>query len=344
MSRRRNGQPTVISGNGFTGSDGLTLEDWKDLSVTTATDAPRHIIDGWEGKILGYCSIELNNDNSAILNTKFNLSGTLWEQRAPAISAHRFWPDVDNGTTLHFPVVNSNVFLFNEGSLASELLGHDQITHFWRRDNNPVELDKGFSLRAYVAPSEETWATLWIILYPLGKRDLLEAHPLASNTLFPGLEVTCVHFQLGIQAANFLDEANYGSPLLPAVIPGAPWPESGDVTPPPATAVKKAISDTLRTALKPEIKKNFANLSARWNEIAENGLNALKTFQPQVIWPEVNTPLPPRGSFSVFPLFVFLASCLVCVFSTVMPQKRPILTSTSLPGIRTVLFNFPSVL
>ena len=295
MNRRKGGQPNIIAGDGFTGEAGLSLEDWKDLSVTTAVDAPRAILDNWEGKILGYCSVELNNDNTAILNAKFNLAGSLWDQRAPAISAHRFWQGLENGTTLHFPTVNSNVFVFNSGTLVSDLVGHQQIEHVWQRDNAPIQLSHGFCLRAFVAPTEELWASLWVILYPLAKEELLTAHPQAADPRFPGLEVTCVHFRLGIVASTFLNGASWGSPLLPVVIPGASWDTHN--VPPAAASLKKAIADTLRTAARPEIKKNHSTLAPRWNEINEAGPTSLKALPPYEIWPEASAPPPQRGSF-----------------------------------------------
>ena len=311
--RRRANQPATIKGAGFDGNTGLSQSDWKKLIVPSPTDAPRHLLDAWEGKLMGFCSMTLDNNNASILNARFNLAGTLWDQKDHTVGAHRLWEDVENGTTLSFPALNTNIFTFNSGTLVSDLIGHEQIKHAWRVDNNAADTGKEFTIRAYVAPSEEFWATLWLILYPLAKQELLDSYPLAANSSFPGLKLASLHFRLGLQSSAILGDIQWGSPLVPAIVSPSDW--TANQAPPSTAALRQAMASTLRTAIRPEIKKNHATLLTRWNEIADQGERALKTLLPPDIWPASDARPPPRGKAMVLSFFLLQQFFLHNVFS-----------------------------
>ena len=296
MPPKKAAAPSPIKGTGFSGSDPLTPEDWETITVDSAADAPRALLDAWNGKILGFTVAQLGNDNKTISHLTFNLAGTLWD-RGHTVSANRYW-DTEPGTQLHFPTIDTSVFSFEQGSLCSSLVGHEEVTHEWRKDGTSTQAFRGFSLRAYVAPFEEHWANLWILLFPLGKEELLAAHPLAENAAFPGIAVCDVEFPLGFNSLSVLPDSTWGSPITPAVITGAPWEEQSS---PPATAhLRKALADTLRTATKPEVKQNFTTLLPRWAELTEGGEAALKPIQPNTIWPLQISQAQRRGRFFLF--------------------------------------------
>ena len=169
-----------MKGPDFQGRDQLSSDDWRNLSVTTAVDAPRRLYSDWPGKLIGYCVANLANDNASILNMHFALAGSLWE-RPHTVTATRFFEDLEAGTSLVFPTLNTNALAFNNGSLVSDYLSHEQLPHEWKRNGQPYPPpgpNKPFSVRAFITPIEGKWAKLWILIFPLAKADLLSTHPL----------------------------------------------------------------------------------------------------------------------------------------------------------------------
>ena len=303
MSGRRRGAagpPSPIKGPDFDGRDQLTSDDWKKLVVTNAVDAPRHLYADWPGKLVGYCAATLTNDNASILNMQFMLAGSLWE-RPLNVSATRFFEDLEAGTSLTFPTFNTSALVFNSSALVSDYLSHEQIPHEWKRNGQPYPPpapNKPFSIRAFVTPIEGKWARLWILLFPLAKPDLLSNHPLAANKSFPGMEVSAVTFPLGFDCQEIIPNLNWGAPILPIIVLGADWEQRP--THPTTASLKRALAATLRTATKPEIKKDHANLMARWSELLDNGEAALKIILPPEIWPDCTDSAIPRGKFFAF--------------------------------------------
>ena len=99
MPPKKTAAPSPIKGRGFSGSDLLSLEDWEAITVDSAAEAPRALLDGWNGKILGYTVAQLGNDKKTIASLTFQLAGTIWE-RGHTVSANRYW-DTEAGTQLN---------------------------------------------------------------------------------------------------------------------------------------------------------------------------------------------------------------------------------------------------
>ena len=303
MPPKKAAPPSAIRGQGFDGNDALSLAEWKTMTVDRVSDAPRSLLTTWNGKIFGFTSAQLSNDNKTINNLTFHLAGTLWEPKGQTISANRFW-DLEPGTSLHFPTLNTNAFAFSQGKLVSNYIGHQEITHEWKKDGASVQMFRDFCLRAFVAPFEEHWANLWILLYPLGKSELLESYSLAEHAGFPGIQVCDVEIPFGFDSSALLPDTAWGSPIAPAVLAGASWDDHN--CPPPTEALKRALADTLRTATKPEKKRDFSTLLPRWTEILENGEATLKLHAPSALWPQHQGAPPRRGkSFYFLPVFFF---------------------------------------
>ena len=298
---RRKGRstPSPLKGREFEGDGELTYEDWKKLTVPSTTDAPRRMYSDWPGKLVGYCAATLANDNCSVLNMTFNLAGSLWE-RGHSINASRFFDEIEQGTTLYFPTFNSSALCFNQGNLVSDFLSHEQIGHEWKQNGQPhppPPPNKPFCIRAFVAPVEAKWARLWLVIYPVGKAELLAKHKLATNKAFPGLELYAATFPLGFSTEEILPNLNWGVPIVPAVVTGTEWQQRPSH---PSTAgLKRAISATLRTAARPEIKKDKTHLLARWNELNEGGEAVLKSTMPAEIWPECDSDTDNRGEITL---------------------------------------------
>ena len=298
-TRRRKGKnvPSPLKGQGFDGEDKLSYDDWKKLTVPSPVDAPRRMYSDWPGKLMGYCNATLANDNCSVLDITFHLAGSLWE-RGHSINAGRFFDDLEQGATLFFPTFNSNALCFNQGNLVSDLLSHEQIGHEWRlngQPHSPPPPNKPFCIRAYVAPVESKWARLWLVIYPLSKAELLADHQLASNKAFPGMELYAATFPLGFCTNDILPNLNWGVPIVPVVTTGCEWEQQP--AHPSTSSLRRALSSTLRTAARPEIKKDRANLLARWDELKEGGEAVLKSTLPAEIWPECDSDTDTRGEF-----------------------------------------------
>ena len=162
----------------------------------------------------------------------------------------------------------------------------------WYKDGVPLPEQErvaagmpGFSLHFYAMPCQPTWASVAILLFPLPKKDLLETYPICLNPSFPGITLYSAKFcSLGFAADQVFDNQNFGTPILPCIIPGADWDESA--TAPTTSALVHAMAKTLRAAYKPVGKAGQKALKKKWDDLTLSGEAGLKPESPPFIWPE----------------------------------------------------------
>ena len=318
--------PKRITGQLFKGSDCLTHDQWRELEVVNSTDGPRRLMQNWGGGMMGYLCGRLENDNRRIANLNFHLLGMLGEDTDGInTNCNKFW-DVEENMKLHIAPFDTKVFQFKSGTLVSELLDSSALETTWTKDGAPLsEQDrlaagiKGFSLRFFVMPNQPTWASVSILLFPIPKAELQQTFPLSSNPSFPGMTLYSAKFcSLGFAADQVFKNHNFGTPLLPCIIPGGEW----DALPtnPTTPSLLQAIAKTLRATWKPVGKANAKALKKKWDELALAGESALKEEAPAFIWPEPSprSESAPQGRVSVPPPF-FPFSSLKIGFSLFRP-------------------------
>ena len=287
----------VITGDGFKGRADLSLDDIKKLAVESFSKESIYTLsEDWSGKIAGVIGLSLSNDNKRVTDGKFFLVGTLCAEKK--VMATKFWnlpdqPGTSRNTLdalqLSFSIPDCEIFKFPNGGLVSELVDGGAITHSFMRGDVEIPQDDlpesilGFSVRAYIIPTRETYAKIIILLYPLAKDMLVSSHSLSNNPMFPGITLFSGEFPLFPMSSTPPLNKNWGCPISPVIIPGMDLEDA--VNFPKSTLLRAAISQVLRKALKPESKGGFQHLIPRWTELAEHGISKLKDFQLEQIWP-----------------------------------------------------------
>ena len=300
--------PKPISGKGLKGSDELSLEHWKTLEVCSSSDGPRRLQEQWSGSIIGFLVARLSNDNKSIENISFHLGGTLFEEEDLKANCSKFW-NVSENLSMAIPCLDTSIFSFPNGGLTSELVDSSKFRVNWYKDGvimapeNRAETGiTGFCLRFHATPKQSlvsgTWATLALILYPLPKAMLLEGHPLSTNANFPGFRLFSSDvFQIGFNSAKRFKDLSWGSPILPACIPGGDW---DDLPFCPSTAeLKTKMAATLRNVALPDTRKSPAELKKAWEDLKATGAGGLKNTASGLKWiwplPSAKSAPAPQG-------------------------------------------------
>ena len=76
---------------------------------------------------------------------------------------------------------------------------------------------------------------------------------------------------------------DWGSPITPFFLLGGSEEEHQNI--PPTLDIKRKMASILRTATKPQSKRNVQTLQAAWGVIKVSGPSKLREQQPDLIWP-----------------------------------------------------------
>lgn len=312
MGKKKTAAIPTIGGDGFKGKEDLTRDDVKKLVVEGfGKNSMTALTTDWSGDVAGLIVVSLSNDNKRIVEGRFCLIGSLCSNKK--VSAGKFWNVLDQTTGqphpstsaeppvpgseadppqpwyLTFSVPDCEVFRFTDGGMISEAVDGDRFPHVFHRGDTEVSEENlpegylGFSLKAFVTPTRETFAKITILLFPLARDLLSSAHPHSGNCMFPGLTLFSGEFPLIPRSAALPLQKKWGCPIAPAIIPGMDLEESAHF--PRSPLLRAAVAQVLRKAVKHEAKQNHPNLMQRWAEISEHGASRIKDLQLDQIWP-----------------------------------------------------------
>ena len=289
--KKKKAPPTVIPGSSFNNPAELSDEVLKKLVVSNPADTS-NLISDWQGGLGCGMYIQLSNDNLKIeacspilLGDVFPISPT---GQRKVISLNAAWANFPS-LALALNPIDGSLFKF-EQNMVSELV--DSNTLDFDLLSGSVALSeeecieggiRGFTFRAYLQPTTHEYVKLLITLYPIPLADLTASHPLCTDPHFPALKVWAGMIPLLPQAKSIIAEP-WGFPILPSLLQGGPANNF-----PSSAALRGAMSATLRTASKPEVKAGFQTLLPRWNAILQSGEEALVNATPDLIWPAMGT-------------------------------------------------------
>ena len=277
-------------------------------------------------------------DNTQPDNAEVVLKGSIFRDSSRVLGASKFF-ELNSPLQFVLGALNCGKFRFNN-TLVSEPVDSAHFPFWFRvnRDSEALSLEevtekgfKGFTLRAYLAPSSitnHTWMRLTILLFPAPLTSFLDNNPHASSPYFPGITIFSDLIALGPRTKDLFPDKKIGSPIVPGIISSEPFTEN---TAHPTTASLAAcISAVLRSAYTPNAHMTANSLLAKWTTIRTDGESALTITPLAVIWPEADNPVePPEGWFFFFLLLVsnfsinltklLLIKCLNCI-STVLQK------------------------
>ena len=132
-------------------------------------------------------------------------------------------------------------------------------------------------------PISAAYTHIWITLIPICLASMLDDHPLATNPAFLSIKLIDGDIPLGPPSDGPPLSKNWGCPITPPVILGAPLDEAPNV--PQSSAMIAALSAMLRKAVRPEIVQNYTNLYKRIQSLLDHGVSKLKDQPVEFIWP-----------------------------------------------------------
>jgi hypothetical protein len=117
-----------------------------------------------------------------------------------------------------------------------------------------------------------------VLLFPVGKEELLRKYDMAQNAAWPGYQVLEGEMPLMVRAPTA-----WGCPILPLLLTGANLEHQPHL--PSGEELRMAISSIIRNSVTVETSKSAKNLMTRWRRLAASP-DELVAKKGAVEWPQ----------------------------------------------------------
>ena len=289
----------VIEHDGFNRETELTNDMIQKLIVKSYGDAARSLIKDWKGNPVMILGAQLAPDNKTLDNVEPVLAGTLFRKTARKYVSTKFWNFPDK-THLVLQPIDLTLFRFDD-SMDSGYVDSSEVSFsFQYEDGSEVPeatlADQGFagfSLKVFLIPVSGMSAKMKLVLFPAKKSVLKDDHAYSNDARFPGLTVTSVEVQIGVNYSVVSDKA-LGTTIVPCLMSQKQYDSSCEV--PSTEHVIACVSSLMRTAVVPETVKSHKELWQRWGEIAKDGPTKLQTMAREFVWPAYTVTIDPGWS------------------------------------------------
>ena len=289
--------PKTIAGKEFEGTEELIYDDIQDFIVTGMGEAVKSTLDelDWDGECVASVVLNLSTNNKKVDSGKINMAGELMKTTRE-FKAVKLFENAEKDLRVTFQIEESGLFKFNNGMMVGDLLDCSEFPMSVEKKNTgraPVVVEEtdysihnisSFCVRPYLVPVSGRKAKLTILAYPLSKDELTTEHPLSNKAAFPGMELGTMEINL-FPVTNTDISKDWGSPIYPLFLLGGNESEHPNI--PPTVDIRRKISNIMRTATKPQSKRNIQALQAAWGVIKSSGPSKLREKQPDLIWPAV---------------------------------------------------------
>ena len=288
MGKRTVVAPAIIDGEEFEGDELLSGDEWAKLVVKSFHNVGASLLPGWNESPTVIVIAELTNDCSLIDSLGIVTEGKVFGAREKLVAANKIWNFKQKQLKLKIFPLDLGIFRFM-GRMWSEFVDSTEVkAMFINEGEENLELNDlgaqgyaGFSLRLFLLPLNVTQARITMILYPFDKEALLKNHPLAVRPEFPGVSITVLTADLGIQK-GLITEKSIGCPILPAIKSASPV-NLANMIPTPAEVSSK-ISTLFANVRVPEVKTTVRSLWERMSNIKAGGENQLEAILPETLW------------------------------------------------------------
>ena len=285
----------VFSGNEFAGSDQLEASDINNWIVEGfGGEAAKTVLDDfeWNGAVVMGITLKTSPDNKKIVGSNIFLTGELM-RGSKEIRANRLFNDADKDLRIVYSVEEASILSFKSGTMIGDYFDDDKIT--WNvikktnRGSTEVEVADyesqnigSFCIRPFVVPLSPSKARVTLLAFPLSVAQIEAQHPHFKKAAFPGLEILQHDVDIFPQMSSDAGKV-WGCPLIPLFLLGGNLEDNNAI--PPTSAIKAAVSTTLRATVVPTTKRDLRTLSTAWTAIQESGPSKLKERIPDTLWP-----------------------------------------------------------
>jgi hypothetical protein len=231
---------------------------------------------GWTGGPAACVVLTLSADNKKVEKGNFVVVGAFSDFKEEIT---KIWPGSSDGVLLRIKFKTATVFQFTEGGLTSNLTHQDNTEHafYAQTDDGAPEVileaeypDYGigeFCTKLVCNVSKNSSVRDGIVikytllLFPLGKEDLLEKYPAAKEAAWPGLVVLEGECPLMVRPT-----AAWGSPAWPLLQTGTSLERQPQL--PSGEELRAAMGAVMANATAPESSRTAKSLLSRWKKLA----------------------------------------------------------------------------
>ena len=290
-----------ISGPEFQGSDKIEFADTTDWLTNGGVEAIKETLDSfeWNGDAVVTLQLSLSPDNRKVDSGKVFMLGELMRGQKD-FRANRLFEGADKELRVSYSVEEGSTFTFNSGTLVGDYVDSQDPGLQWhaykkgrRGETSTIDEEQHeenhinrWCIRPFLIPLSATKVKMVLAAYPMARDQLMTDHPECKKAAFPGLELTAFEIDL-FPLVDKETGKSWGCPVIPLLYLGGS--EDDHPTLPPTEDIKAKISAVMRTAIKPDMKRDLRTLLAVWQAIKESGPSKMKEKRPDLLWPQVET-------------------------------------------------------
>ena len=313
--KRKKTEPVLIKSKQFTCDSSLGPADLERLRAPTPEEAYRLLAPNGSDSLQAFIALELKPDNSAPQNANIYLKGSFFSEGSRVVNCKKFL-NIPTPLQLVIEEIPCSKFTF-ENSLVSKYVDGGSLSCYFRRDKNADRLSqpealaagfRGFSLRCFLLPLSENRIKVAIVIYPRSFFIISNENALHKSEHFPGVLLFSYSIPLIPRTRDLFEEGYFGLPVLPALI--SPTPFTADAPYPNPISLISFVAEVLRSVVYPVTAASAENLLEVWSTIREEGVSALQSVQPELMWPPASN--PPESSDGKFSFCHVFSASLFC--------------------------------
>ena len=279
----------VIQDDEFIGGDFFEGKDWAALAVHQLDNlGPKFVKDFKDGPA-ALVVADLTDDCGSFEKLWLVTIGKVFNTREKSLKCNKLWNFKEN-VTLKFEPLSLEKFDFSRGYMYSEPLDGAKVEHSFVNDKGEkvaladltTQGYDGFTLRCVVAPTTTAHAKLHMFIYPCNKAKLASSHEWSTRIEYPGLALTSVMVDLGVQQSKVTKKST-GCPILPILRTKVDLEQAKKV--PPMGEVGYKVAVLFNRVMLPEAKTTMKSLWERMGAIKEHGAALLEGVPPEKMWP-----------------------------------------------------------
>ena len=289
----------------FVGECKVDTNDWKKISVPGL--GPRQVSEfletfGWDGLAAASVGLRMAADNESVSAARLSIVGC-WAPQPAKVQAQKLWARAPANIWLEIDLQDMGTFRFADNNMVSCYIPDIAIKHCFITledgEQQKVLTDEEvtasnitpFALRAACGLSSASsavdgvWMTCAVVVYPASEEEMAALSPAYKSPTWPGIKLAEGDIPILPRAGKShpaLQGKEWGCPVTPALIPGAPWEETGKNL--EQSTVTAAIGNLLNSGQFPSCAASADSLKRKW-DAAQRAPEKMAQKKPEVTWP-----------------------------------------------------------
>ena len=279
----------IIQDDEFMGGEFFDGKDWAALAVKDLDNLGAKFVKDFKEGPAALVVADLADDGATFEKLWLVTLGKVFNTREKTFKCSKLW-NFKETVSIKFEPLELSKFDFSRGYMYSEPLDGSKVEHSFVNDKGEkvaladltTQGYDGFTLRCVVAPTTTAHAKLHMYIYPCNKTKLASTHEWSTKIEYPGMAVTSVLMDLGVQQSRVTKKST-GCPILPVVRTDIAMEKAKRV--PAMGEVGYKVAVLFNRVTLPETKTTMKSLWERMAAIKEHGAALLEGAAPDKMWP-----------------------------------------------------------